>query len=365
MFAGFAEAAIVLAGGDNHRVQGNQFGGVPFTVANAQGIKVTTSAGNTMIGSASDPELANMISGGTSSGITLDSVAGGNTVAGNLIGFAADGIAGLGNGANGINIFNSPSNLIEYNYVGYNQQDGVGISGIGSTNNTVVYNLIGKSAYFSLSEDAGNLGDGVEVGFGAANTFVGASESGTAGGNIVANNDGAGVRVSGLGSTFASRTRVLANTMYANTGLDIDLGSAGPTANVATNPGNAPNHAQNYPELSAAQLQVTSGGSQILVDGSLHSAPNATFRIDVYWDFACGGEAGDRGEAYDDIGHAEAFTNASGNATFQFGLSTAHTTPGAVSATATNAIGETSEIGNCIAVSTSPSGLPIFANGFE
>ncbi len=365
MFAGFAEAAIVLAGGDNHRVQGNQFGGVPFTVANAQGIKVTTSAGNTMIGSASDPELANMISGGTSSGITLDSVAGGNTVAGNLIGFAADGIAGLGNGANGINIFNSPSNLIEYNYVGYNQQDGVGISGIGSTNNTVVYNLIGKSAYFSLSEDAGNLGDGVEVGFGATNTFVGASESGTAGGNIVANNDGAGVRVSGLGSTFASRTRVLANTMYANTGLDIDLGSAGPTANVATNPGNAPNHAQNYPELSAAQLQVTSGGSQILVDGSLHSAPNATFRIDVYWDFACGGEAGDRGEAYDDIGHAEAFTNASGNATFQFGLSTAHTTPGAVSATATNAIGETSEIGNCIAVSTSPSGLPIFANGFE
>ena len=365
MFAGFAEAAIVLAGGDNHRVQGNQFGGVPFTVANAQGIKVTTSAGNTMIGSASDPELANMISGGTSSGITLDSVAGGNTVAGNLIGFAADGIAGLGNGANGINIFNSPSNLIEYNYVGYNQQDGVGISGIGSTNNTVVYNLIGKSAYFSLSEDAGNLGDGVEVGFGAANTFVGASESGTAGGNIVANNDGAGVRVSGLGSTFASRTRVLANTMYANTGLDIDLGSAGPTANVATNPGNAPNHAQNYPELSAAQLQVTSGGSQILVDGSLHSAPNATFRIDVYWDFACGGEAGDRGEAYDDIGHAEAFTDASGNATFQFGLSTAHTTPGAVSATATNANGETSEIGNCIAVSTSPTGLPIFANGFE
>jgi hypothetical protein len=365
MFAGFAEAAIVLAGGDNHRVQGNQFGGVPFTVANAQGIKVTTSAGIAMIGSANDPELANMISGGTSSGITLDNVAGGNTVAGNLIGFAADGIAGLGNGANGINIFNSPSNLVEYNYVGYNQQDGVGISGIGSTNNNVVYNLIGKSAYFSLSEDAGNLGDGVEVGFGATNTFVGASESGTAGGNIVANNDGAGVRVSGLGSTFASRTRVLANTMYANTGLDIDLGSAGPTANVATNPGNAPNHAQNYPELSAAQLQVTSGGSQILVDGSLHSAPNATFRIDVYWDFACGGEAGDRGEAYDDIGHAEAFTDASGNATFQFGLSTAHTTPGAVSATATNANGETSEIGNCIAVSTSPTGLPIFANGFE
>lgn len=365
MFAGFSEAAIVLAGGDNHRVQGNQFGGVPFTVANAQGIKVTTSAGNAMIGSANDPELANMISGGTSSGITLDNVAGGNTVADNLVGFAADGIAGLGNGANGINIFNSPSNLIEYNYVGYNQQDGVGISGIGSTNNNVVYNLIGKSAYFSLSEDAGNLGDGVEVGFGATNTFVGASESGTAGGNIVANNDGAGVRVSGLGSTFASRTRVLANTMYANTGLDIDLGSAGPTANVATNPGNAPNHAQNYPELSAAQLQVTSGGSQILVDGSLHSAPNATFRIDVYWDFACGGEAGDRGEAYDDIGHAEAFTNASGNATFQFGLSTAHTTPGGVSATATNANGETSEIGNCIAVSTSPTGLPIFANGFE
>lgn len=365
MFAGFSEAAVVLAGGDNHRVQGNQFGGIPFTVANAQGIKVTTGAGNTMIGSASDPELANMISGSTASGITLDSVAGGNTVAGNLIGFAADGIAGLGNGANGIFVFNSPSNLIQYNYVGYNQQDGVGISGVGSTNNRVVNNLIGKSAYFSLTEDAGNLGDGVEVGFGATNTFVGASESGTVGGNIVANNDGAGVRVSAVGSTFASRTRVLANTMYANTGLDIDLGSVGPTANVATNPANAPNHAQNYPELSTAQLQVTGGSAQFIVDGSLHSAPNAVFRVDVYWDFACGGEPGGRGEAYDDVGHAEVFTDASGNATFQLSLSTAHTSPGAISATATNAIGETSEIGNCIAVSTSPGGSPIFANGFE
>lgn len=365
MFAGFSEAAVVLAGGDNHRVQGNQFGGVPFTVANAQGIKVTTSSGNAMIGSATDPELANMIAGSTSSGITLDSIGGGNTVAGNLIGFAANGIDGLGNDGNGINIFNSPSNLIEYNYIGYNHQDGVGVFGVDSNYNNVIHNLIGKSAYFSLTEDSGNLGDGVEVGFGATNTFVGASTAGTDGGNIIANNDGAGVRVSALGSAFASRTRVLANTMYGNTGIDIDLGNAGPTANVATNPANAPNHAQNYPVLTSAQLQTNNGNAQFVVNGNLHSAPSAPFRIDVYWDFACGGEAGDRGEAYDDVGQASVTTNASGDATFQLNLPTAYTTPGAVSATATNAIGETSEIGNCIPVSASQTGLPIFANGFE
>jgi hypothetical protein len=359
MFAGFTDAAIRLENGHDHRISGNQFGAVPFTASNASAVRVTGASGTAYIGGFDDPASMNMIAGGSVSGIYLDNTSGGNVVANNIIGYQADGTS-AGSNAIGVFIFNSPNNHLLYNFIGYNDSTGVTISGAASQGNELLYNGIGVDW---LNGTPGNTGAGVAIVFGARNNIVGASLLGEYGGNYIARNTGPGVWVSPSGG---AGNRVLANAFFDNGQVEIDLGTAGPTANQATNPGTGPNRQQNYPILTLAQRN-TGSNQQLTVAGTLHSAPNTAYRIDVYLG-RCDPSAPGRGSADYWAGRVNALSNAVGdlqfNAVFDIpsGLST---NLNVASATATSSSGDTSELGECFNVTTGALPAGIFANGFE
>ena len=83
---------------------------------------------------------------------------------------------------------------------------------------------------------------------------------------------GAGVELLGE----VDQDLILSNSIYANAGLGINLGS-GPTPNHA--PGTpGPNDYQNYPALSLAQ----SDGSQTTVQGTLSESPSSQYFIQFF-----------------------------------------------------------------------------------
>jgi hypothetical protein len=358
MFAGFSDAAIRLEGGANHRISGNQFGAVPFTSANGSAIRVTGASGGAYIGGFDDPPAVNLIAGSSSAGIYLDNASGGSTLGNNVIGFQVDGTS-RGDNNIGVFIFNSPGNEVFNNYISNSETNGVTISGAASNGTTLRYNLIGVDWTLGVP---GNQGAGVGIVFGAQNSTIGAPSSSGFGGNRISGNLGPGVWISPSGG---SGNRVLGNQFFDNQSVDIDFGTAGPTPNQANNPVPGPNHLQNYPILTSA---VRSGVANPIatVSGSLHSAPNSNYRIDVYAGPACDTTAPGRGTAELYLGRAIVATNASGDASLNIALPAPTSLSfDTVSATATSAAGDTSELGNCINLVSGTLPNAVFANGFE
>lgn len=359
MFAGFTDAAIKLENGSDHRISGNQFGAVPFTSTNATAVRVTGASGGAVIGGFDDPSVVNLIAGSSVAGVYLDNTAGGNTVANAVIGFQPDGDS-LGGNAIGVYIFNSPNNNLLYNYIGNSSSNGVTISGVGSSNTTLQYNRIGVSW---LDNMAGNQSAGIGIVFAARDSTIGAPLSSSYGSNLIFYNGGPGVWISPSGG---AGNRVLANAFFENQSVDIDLATAGPSANQASNPVSGPNHLQNYPVLSSA-VRVSGSTPMTVVEGTLHSAPGNTYRIDVYYATGCDFSAPGRGSAAAPLGRDPVFTNASGDTSFSISVPAINPTfgLGGISATATSSSGDTSEVGNCVL--EVPANLPnlLFKNGFE
>lgn len=354
-FAGFNDAAIKLEGGHGHSIAGNQFGAIAFTPANASAIRVTGNSGAAFIGGYDDESAVNLIAGSSSSGIYIDNATGGSVVANNVIGFLPDGLSSIPN-ANGVFVFNSKNNVVQYNYIGNNLSSGVILSGSGSSGNRVQYNVIGMAYDGSPS---GNGSAGVLVSFAARNNTIGAPLNATWGGNFIVASTGAGVWVSPSGGTGNS---VLDNEFVGNGGLDIDLAAAGPSANQAANPATGPNGLQNYPVLATATRDRAHGIE--VVTGTLNSAPNTTYRLDLYYGPACNANAAGRGLALYPLMKTAVTTGALGNVPFTasvpFGWG--NLPLGVISATVTDPAGNTSEIGNCIEEVDDD---PIFADGFE
>jgi trimeric autotransporter adhesin len=361
MFASFSDAAIRLEGGSGHRISGNQFGAIAFTSANGAAIRVTGSSGGARIGGFDDYSAVNLIAGSSTAGIYLDNAAGGSVVGNNVIGFQPNGVLGLGNSI-GVFIFNSPGNNVQYNYIGHSISNGITISGTDSSGNIVQNNVIGLSGGPGIY--AGNAAAGIGVIFAAHHNTIGASQNGSpsGGSNLIVNSGGSGVWISSSGG---NGNRVQANSIFENAGMDIDLAVAGPSANQASNPVSGPNHLQNYPVLtSAVRYQAT---STTLLTGTLHSAPNTSFRVDVYFDYLCDSSEPTRATTTVWLGRDFVQTNANGDSSFSFSVA-AYPDPdnlGKLGATATSPGGDTSEIGNCaIEVSGALPDL-IFGNGFE
>jgi len=354
-FAGFNDAAIKLEGGHAHSIAGNQFGAVAFTPANASAIRVTGNSGGAFIGGYDDEAAVNLVAGSSSSGIYLDNAAGGSVVANNVIGFQADGLVG-GPNANGVYAFNSKNNVVQYNYIGNNLSSGVILSGSGSSGNRIQYNTIGMAYDGS---PAGNGSAGVLVSFAAKDNTIGAPLNATWGGNLVVASAGAGVWISPSGGTGNS---VLDNTFQGSSGLDIDLASVGPSANQATNPAAGPNALQNYPVLASATRDLVNGIE--VVSGTLTSAPNTTYRLDLYYATVCSSAAAGRGLAQVPLMRTAVTTGALGSVPFTASVpfSWGGLPLGVISATVTDPAGNTSELGNCIGETDND---PIFADGFE
>jgi hypothetical protein len=350
VFIGFGNSAIRLKAGSGHEISGNEFIGSGFVGTNVYAVTVTGTTSSALIGvigndpSQIEPRM-NHIANSSIAGVLLSNAAGGTTVANNLFGVGADGTAPAGNTL-GIYMADSPYNIVRANYIGNSTYDAIYLGGVGSHGNVVQQNQIGWDFY----GDMPNGRYGVNVDVGAHDNRIGASGLyGTGFSNNIRNSAVAGVMMEpGTGSG----NYVLGNDMIGNggpfAGLAIDFGVEGRTANTAYG-------AQNYPLLRNSFAMP----NRQLVTGVLDAAPNTQYRFDFYHLYTTPHDP--------DVGEGGLFsgefatlqTDANGHCAFLISLTQVQV-GGYLSATATAAGGNTSEIGNAVSDQTEG----IFIDGF-
>ena len=172
---------------------GTDAGGTAALGNSVSGVGINKSSSNLIGGTT--PEARNVISGNAQSGIAINgSTASGNVIAGNYIGTDAGGMAGLGNTISGVSINEAPANVIggtasgARNVISGNG-DGIFFDLSCASENTVLGNTIGAAA--DGVSDLGNSGAGIYI-QGSGNT-IGGTTGGA--GNIIAFNGTQGVAV--------------------------------------------------------------------------------------------------------------------------------------------------------------------------
>jgi uncharacterized repeat protein (TIGR01451 family) len=284
-----------------------------------------------------------VLSGGTSvvEGLAINRFTGngiyaardGNTITANVIGLDAQGTQALGNGGSGI-VLAGRNNTVSQNLISANTGAGLFLGGSSTglpTNNLIESNKIGTDV--TGSADRGNGQAGVDIE--SANNTIGAPGQP----NIIAFNGGPGVLIGN--APYLSNiinNRVENDSIFKNVGLGIDLGGDGVTANA---PGYqyGPNRRQPFPDITSAY--PTTGGTQ--VEGNLVALPNAVYTIDFYANDQPGG--GGYGQGQTPIGEKTVHTDGAGFADLTTILTGAVTANQYITATATDATGDTSEFG--------------------
>ena len=182
----------------------------------------------------------------------------------------------------------------------------------------------------------GNGGSGVVFlsGSGIGMNTVGGSAAGAA--NTIAFN-ARGVHV----ESGTTRQDVSRNSIHSNTGLGIDLGTTGVTPNDTDDPDTGANNLQNFPVLDAA----TAGGGETEVSGTLNSEASKTYRIEFFSNPSCDPSGNGEGKTF--LGSTNATTDANGDVAFNATLTTEATVGDAITATATDPGGNTSEFSAC------------------
>jgi CSLREA domain-containing protein len=165
------------------------------------GVYIGYGAQNNTVGGDTDGER-NVISGNNENGVLISEIeTTNNTVSGNYIGTDKNGTADLGNGDHGVYI-ESAQNTVggntdsERNVISGNDQTGVMIYGSDATGNTISGNYIGTDANGTL--DRGNAWSGVTIGSGAQNNTVGGDTQGER--NVISGNSQSGIYISGTGT---------------------------------------------------------------------------------------------------------------------------------------------------------------------
>lgn len=190
-----------------------------------------------------------------------------------------------------------------------------------------------------------------------------ATIGGTANGepNTIASNSSAGVVVNFLptcaacttGTLRANQNRISANRIHANTGRGIDLGTAafgdGVTANDANDADTGANDLLNWPVLTSATstMSTSTVNGQALTQGPQSGSP---YRLQFFASPSCD-TVGGNGEGQVFLGEAD--RNADNNA-FSVNLNVPIPSGFVVTATATDALGNTSEFSNCVTASGGP-----------
>jgi hypothetical protein len=293
----------------------------------------------------------NLISGNGQNGIVLSEAASGNEVQGNFIGTNANGVSAVPNGASGVVVSGGNGNLIGGTELNVDMGGGNLISGNGNhgvalvpaegptaDDNDVTGNLIGVN--FSLAP-LGNGGHGVYLLSGNGNVIGGAGT-----GNTIANNglDGVfaeGQAIDGMPELLGSRNEISSNKIFSNGGLGIDLGPDGVTDNDAPpDPDTGSNGLQNFPLLHAA---IPNGNTTI--SGTLLSAPNKAYAIQLFSSSTC--DPSGHGEGQTPLATVNVTTDGVGYVLFSETVNGAIPQSQFLTATATDAAGNTSEFSPC------------------
>ena len=327
------------AGASNNMVQGN-FIGTDRTGLLDRGnaiVGVTVSERGNLIGGMA-PGAGNVISGNNNHGVSLSGFAAtGNTVQGNRIGTDATGTLAVGNSVDGVNIASASGNRIggtapgAGNLVSGNGVTGITITGNGAISNVVQVNLVGTDV--SGANPLPNGSHGIALVSGASRNRIGGS------GNVIAFNNGDGVAV-----LTGTNNAIRHNSIFDNTGLGIDLANEfannGVTTNDLNDADSGPNFLQNFPLLTAA----TANPANTVISGTLNSRPNTAYALDFFSSPACDDSGHGEGRSY--LGITNVTTDGGGNVSFTVTLPVV-LTGRQVTATATDASGNTSEFSPC------------------
>jgi hypothetical protein len=310
-----------------------------------------------IVGGASDNTISgrNVISGNLGTGVRIFGlssstirIATGNVVQGNFIGTDARGKSAIGNHFGVVIGGDSTGNTVggtsagARNIISGNSGMGILINGAGTTSNVVAGNRIGtdKSGRNALP----NRSNGVGIYNGASGNTIGGTSTGTA--NRIAFNRGAGVVV--VGSTTV-KDSIQGNSIFGNAHLGIDLGADGVTPNDPTNPDTGPNNRQNYPVLISA---INTSATGTTIAGTLHSAMSATFRVELFATPTADPSGFGQGKSF--LGFTTVTTDSSGNGSFTFHVAAPVAVGHFISATATDAAGDTSEFAKDVKVVSGP-----------
>lgn len=343
--------AILLNGAKNMTIDGNFFGtnaaGSATSAAAANGSAffiLNTATGNTIGGAAA--AARNLISGGTTAGITLgNSGTANNVIQNNYIGTNAAGTAALPN-FTGISFNGAGANTIRGNVISgstSNANFSAGIQLENTTANTlVVGNKIGTSA-------DGTAAIPNAYGITLLDGFSGGANQNTIGTlaepNIIAFNTKAGVALQAFTSKVSRQNSIRYNSIFSNGTLGIDLGDDGITPNdIGDGDAGLFNDLQNFPVLTSAQF----GAGTVTIAGTLSSAPSSTYIVQFFQNTACDPSGAGEGQTF--LGETTITTAASGVGTFN--VTFPGVAGGFATATATDSLGNTSEFSACAAIST-------------
>jgi hypothetical protein len=328
----------------NVQVQGNFIGvnlnGTATLPNQGDGVRIASSPGNTIGGTAAGAR--NVISGNGAVGVDiLDPTSTGNKVEGNYIGTDHLGTSDLGNTLEGVYINGGVGNIVggtsaaARNTISGNLH-GVGLNDVNATGNLIQGNFIGLNT-FATGPVANTFG-GVRVAGNASGNTIG---GGGGARNIIAYNGGDGVF---LDQTAGTGNRIDLNQIFSNGQLGIDIHPEGVNANDAGDPDTGPNNRQNFPVLTSANS--TTSGTTIV--GTLNSNAGGTFTVQIFSDASCDGSG--NGEAQLFVGSVSVNTDGSGNGSFNQQFPVVVANGHVVSATATDAGGNTSELSACRSV---------------
>jgi titin len=328
LISGNTSHGILMFQGTGNQVQGNYIG-TDSTGTRALGnfVGVTIDGGSNNIVGGTAAGAGNLLSGNLAGVLIRGSS--GNLVQGNKIGTDVTATAALGNGIDGVEISGGSNNTVggtaagAGNLISANREDGVLILP-GSSGNLVQGNLIGTDVNGNA---LGNGSNGVRI-FGSNNT-IGGTMAGAA--NTIAYNGRDGVLVdTGTGNAIRR------NAIFANGGLGIELIRGG-------------NRMQPAPVLTTATVE----NGVTTIGGTLTSTPNASFTLEFFVNSACNPSGFGEGEQF--FVSVTVTTDADGRASFEFSLNLPVPVDDFITATATDADGNTSMFSRCLQV-TGPGG---------
>ena len=280
----------------------------------SQGISVSGS--NVVIGG-EDPSDGNLVSGSSDFEINIgDAESRDVVIEGNRIGTDRTGRVALGQG-HGIYTFGSDA-LIKRNLISGNGT-AIRLLGDDSGGNRIEQNLIGTD-----STGAGPLPNNVGI-------YIHTPTGNTVEANVIAF-----TRESGIIVSDGARNRITGNSIHSNDGLGIDLFGAGVNPNDAGDFDTGPNELMNYPVLTSAFLR----SGQLEVVGAIDTADPEAATIEFFANPVPtpGGDPSGYGEGADFLGSVQPNVEGSFTALLP---AVPEGTP--VSATAIDAIGNTSE----------------------
>ncbi|NJN16320.1 MAG: CSLREA domain-containing protein, partial [Oscillochloris sp.] len=261
--------------------------------------------------------------GGDRNGITLDQVQ--NTlIQGNYIGTDAGGTLALGNYAAGIGIFRGFSNRVIGNLISANAGDGIAIGDtFVNSGNIIQGNQIGTNR--GGAPTLGNLRDGIQLA--TFNSLIGGSNPGE--GNLIAGNGESGIRMLG-----GSGNRLSRNQIYTN-------GAAITLLNGANNSANAPT-------VTAAVPDAPASGQSNIQGWITGATPNSVLTLEFFSAPNCALGGGAAARSF--LASLNVSVGDDGNAPFQLNINSALAAGSFVTATGTDAAGNSSALALCAPV---------------